>query len=231
MKWVMVLSVAGLLGLSLPASAQQGVAGIDTVDLRAYLGTLELEARLDADFTGDGQADVVYVAADRNERVLGILDGAPGSARIGARELGEGRLTVSPRSSVSLRLENDQLVVDQVVDESGVTVINYRFRYDHAAREAHLTELTAEQYSADVTQGTTRLHWNLDTGEYTTMHGEAVTLDSGQDVYVYGPENRTARPSAPVSLGRMPDPLVLLDGELKRHMVAASVHEGGSATP
>lgn len=231
MKWVMALSVAGLLWLPPPVSAQQGVADIDTADLRAYLGTLELEARLDADFTGDGRADVIYVAADRNERVLGILDGATGGARIGSRELGEGRLAVSPRSSVSLRLENDRLVVDQVIDEGGVTVTSYRFRYDHAAREARLLELTAEQYSADVKQGTTRLHWNLDTGDYTTVHGEAVTLDSGQGVYVYGPERRTARPSAPVTLGLMPDPLVLLDAELKRGMVASNVREGRAATP
>lgn len=245
MKWSMALGIAWLAWLPLVAGAQ-GAAGAQEMtsaqettgsheatgvqqatsvsddDLRAYLGTLTLEARLDADLNGDGRPELIYVAADHNDRLLGILRGGEGAAGIGSRLLGEAPLVAAPRSSVSLALDNGELVVEQVAGEGAVSMTRYRYRYDAPARQVRLVDLSTEQYGNPVEQQTTRLEWNLDSGAHVVVHGEAVTLDDGQAVYVYGPETRTVRNTAPVYLAHTPDPLALLATEAKRGMVAAS---------
>lgn len=221
MKGLLVSGVICCAGLSLPAVGQ-GARSIGDEDLRVYLGAFQLEARLDADLTGDGLAELVYVAADSSERVLGVIEGGGNPARLGASLLGEAGLAAAQTSSVSLDLDNRQLLVEQFAGEGRVSVSSYRYRYDASARQMQLVALSVEQYSDVAGQGTTRISWDLGSGEYVVVRSEPVTFDNGQEAYVYGPESRTFRPSAPISLSGTPDPLAMLQLEISREMVASN---------
>lgn len=224
MKWLLMSVLICWAGLSLPALSQDAQS-VGDEDLRVYLGALQLEARFDVDLTGDGRAELVYVAADHDIRVLGVIEGGTDRARLGASLLGEARLVPAPLSSVSLSIDEDQLLVEQFAGEGTVNVSNYRYRYDATVRQLRLLELSIELYSDVADQGTTRISWDLRSGDYVVVRSKPVTLDNGQDAYVYGPESRTIRSSAPVSLSDTPDPLALLRLEAKSGMLASSAGE------
>ncbi|MGY0619784.1 hypothetical protein [Lysobacter sp. A378] len=221
MKWLLVPCVACCAGLLWPALAY-GAAAIGDEDLRVYLGALELGARLDVDLTGDGRAELVYVATDSNERVLGVIDGRGDPARLGAHLLGEAPLAATPQSPVSLSVDNGQLLVEQFAGEGTVSVSSYRYRYDAAVQKLRLIELAVEQYDDAARQGTLRISWDLDAGEQVVVHSEPATLDNGQQVYVYGPELRSIRLAAPIYLSGTPDPLALFEFEGRREMLVSS---------
>ena len=215
--------------IPLVAAAQQGPGRISDDDLRAWLGTLELEARLDVDLNGDGRLDLAYIAADRNERVLGILDGDEYGVAFGARLLGEAALVPSPTSTSSLAVEGGELVVSQVAGEDAVTATTWHYRHDPVTGGMRLVALSGERYGAVVDSTSTRVQWDLETGEYLVERGESVTLDTGGNVFVYGPPQHSVRPSAPVNMEQAPDPVALLDVEAMGGMV--TIHARGTARP
>ena len=222
MKSLLVPCVVCCAGLLLPALAYGAAAAIGDEDLRVYLGALELGARLDVDLTGDGRAELVYVATDSDERVLGVIDGRGDPAHLGAHLLGEAQLAATPQSSVSLGFDNGQLLVEQFAGEGIVSVSSYRYRYDAAVQKLQLVELAVEQYDDAAGQGTLRISWDLDAGEQVVVRSEPATLDNGQQVYVYGPELRSIRLAAPIYLSGTPDPLALLEFEGRREMLVSS---------
>ena len=226
MKRLMALLVACM---PLVAAAQQGPGRISDDDLRAWLGTLELEARLDVDLNGDGRLDLAYIAADRNERVLGVLDCDEYGARLGARLLGEASLVPSPTSASSLAVEGNELVVSQVAGEDAVTATTWHYRHDPLTGGMRLVALSGERYRAVVDSTSTRVQWDLETGEYLVERGESVTLDTGGNVFVYGPPQHSVRPSAPVYMEQAPDPVALLDVEAMGGMV--TLHARGIPRP
>ena len=209
-----------LLGcLPLLAMAQQGPGRVPDAELRAWLGTLQLEARLDADVTGDGQLDLVYVAADANMRVVGILDGNNARTGFGARRIGEAPMVASSTSATALSIDDDgELVVEQVTGDDIITATTWRFRHEPASRRTRLVMFAAERYGAVLNRASVRVQWNLDNGEYLLEHGEQVTLDGGGEVCVYGPAERSTRMSPPLYMADAVDPVALLDTEAKRGM-------------
>lgn len=223
MKWVVV---CGLVLAPVFGTAAQGpVAGIDDDALLAYLGNMQVEGRLDADVTGDGRSDVVYVASNAHERVLGVIAGGEYTAQVGRRAIAEGSLDVSPQAPVTLGFDNGVLTVEDLTGTDTVTLSVYRYRYEQQQNRMRLFELVCEQYSPTLSHGSTRLSWNLDAGDHVVEHGQVVTLDTGEDVYVYESEDRSSRKSAAVYMEDAPRPADLLgtDGDRRQRFATDGV--------
>jgi len=200
------LAVAPVFG----TAAQAPVANISNDDLLAYLGNMQIEARLDADVTGDGRVDVVYVAGNANERVLGVIAAGGQTAQIGRRVVGEARLETVAQARVVLGFDAGVLTVEDMTGADLVTVARYQYRYEPAPNRMRLLALVCEQYSPTLSQGSLRLSWNLDKGDHVVEHGHVVTLDTGEDVYIYESEKRTSRQVAAVYMEAAPSPAELL---------------------
>ena len=212
MKRLMVycLVFAMILAPVLGTVAKERVARLDHDDLLAYLGNMQIEARLDADVTGDGRVDVVYVASSAHQRVLGVIGGGPYTAQIGRRSIAGGTLDVSPQVPVTLSFKNGVLSVEDLAGTEAVTVSRYQYRYQKSSNRMRLVALACEQYSPTLSHGSRRLSWNLDKGVHIVEEGKVVTLDTGEDVYVYESETRTSRKSAAVYMEDAPIPNDLL---------------------
>lgn len=230
MKWVLVccLMLAPVLG----TTAQERVASIGNDDLLAYLGNMQIEGRLDADVTGDGQVDVVYVASDAHQRILGVIGGGARTAQIGRRSIAEGTLDESPQVPVTLSFANGVLTVEDLTGTDPVTLSHYQYRYEHLHNRMRLFALVCEQYSPTLSHGSRRLSWNLDEGAHVVEEGKVVTLDTGEDVYVYESENRTSRKTAAVYMEAAPSPNDLLVNEIiQQDRVATDVVKQGMQSP
>ena len=205
--------------------AQVPVATLGDDDLLAYLGNMRLEARLDADVTGDRIDDVVYVASNGHERAMGVIDGSGPTARIGARSIGEGSLEPSPQVPVVLEFAEGILTVEDLTGTQGtdsVTLSRYQYRHDPGGNRMRLFTLACEQYSPTLSHGSRRLSWNLESGDHVVEHGQVVTLDTGEDVYVYESAQRSNRHTAAVYMEDAPRPSdLVLGGASPRKRLAA----------
>lgn len=218
----LVLACCLVLAPLVGAAAQEPAVNISHEDLLAYLGSMQVEARLDADITGDGHLDVVFVARSPDERVLGVIaGGGQRTAQIGRRAIGEARLDPSPQAPAALAFANGVLTVDDLTGAGTVTSARYQYRHDPMHNRMRLFDLVCEVYSPTLSHGSSRLSWNLDLGEHVVELGQVVTLDTGEDVYVYEPGNRTLRRVPPIYMEDTPDPSRLLgDGVNHAEMMA-----------
>lgn len=231
MKWLLAcgLAVAPLLG-----AVSQEPDRLSDEALLAYLGNMQIEARLDADVTSDGRTDAVYVASNRNERVLGLIAGGEDPVRIGLRVIADGALDPSPEVPVVLGFDDGVLTVE---DQSGaedsdlVTLSRYRYRYDPSRRRMRLSALVCEQYSPTLGQASHRISWDLESGDQVVEHGRVVTMDSGEDVYVYESAIRTSRKMAAVYLEEAPSPRDLLASDVTQQTVSADGSSLGAQSP
>lgn len=233
MKWLSAccLAVAPMFG----AAAQGPVPPVGDDDLLAYLGNMRIEARLDADVTGDRIDDVVYVASSAHERAVGVIDGGGPALRIGRRSIGEGTLDLSPQVPVVLDFTDGILTVEDLTGTEGtdsVTLSRYQYRHDPGQNRMRLFALVCEQYSPTLSHGSRRMSWNLDSGVQVVEHGRVVTLDSGEDVYVYESGQRSNRHSAAVYMENAPRPTdVILAGASPRKRLAADRAKPGEPVP
>ena len=63
---------------------------------------------------------------------------------------------------------------------------------------------------ASFAHGALRVHWDARKGTRTVEEGQVVTLDTGEQVYVYGPETRSRVAAEPVYLEQAPSAAVLV---------------------
>lgn len=233
MKWVFAccLAAAPLLG----AAAAGPTTALGDDDLLAYLGNMRIEARLDTDVTGDRIDDVVYVASSAHERAVGVIDGGGPTVGIGRRSIGEGTLDLSPQVPVVLDFTNGILTVEDLTGTEGtdsVTLSRYQYRHDPGRNRMRLFALVCEQYSPTLSHGSRRMSWNLDSGDHVVEHGRVVTLDSGEDVYVYESGQRSSRHTAAVYMENAPRPTdVILGGANPRKRLAADRANSGDPVP
>lgn len=230
MKWLVACCLA--LSPVVGTAAQEPLVNIGNDDLLAYLGIMQIEARLDADVTGDGRNDVIYVASNVHERVLGVIAGGEHTAQIGRRAIGEAALDTSPQVPIALGFENGMLSVEDLTGTDTVTLSRYQYRYEQLQNRMRLFALICEQYSPTFSHGSSRLSWNLDEGDHVVEYGHVVTLDTGEDVYVYESENRTSRKTAAVYVEDAPSPAELLGTEVSpRERVATDGSKHGVESP
>lgn len=230
MKWVVACCL--VLAPVLDTAARKPAVNLSDDDLLAYLGQMQIEARLNADVTGDGRRDVVYVAYSRNERVLGVIAGGKRTAKLGRRAIGEGALGVSPQASVALGFKNGVLTVEDLSGTDTVTLARYQYRYERPKNRMRLFALVCERYSPTLSHGSNRLSWNLARGDYVVERGQVVTLDTGEEVYVYAPAKRKSRKTVPVYMENAHSQVELFVAETSaRARIATNKAQPGVKSP
>ena len=184
----------------------------DHANIAAYLDGRRFVSRLDADVTGDGVPDAIFVAADDRNftatvTVLMRMHGKPVTGK-GIMEGFQGidSLTVelSPFGPPTLRVVKGVLIIDSLVGGSTVrTASTYRYRFDADEGRMRLIGLDAERTS---TTFGIKLSWNAFTGAHVARRGprEGTTVR-------YGPESRTTYKPGTIYMSLTPAPDELLD--------------------
>ena len=108
------------------------VMDADTLQLALPDGA-RVEARLDADFNGDGLKDVVVVARNDTDRVLKAFAAYSSETDNGFDPVGEMRMSYAPLAKTTLRLLRGVVIV--VDTDAAATSIDatYRFRFEPQA--------------------------------------------------------------------------------------------------
>jgi hypothetical protein len=188
-------------------------AGPTDAELKTHIGNgAEIEARLDADLTGDGIPDTAFVGR-ADGRILVVLAGYREGARTGYRVIGETGLADDAQAPAVLSLRRDVLVVGDLTGGTTATATTYRYRYDPAAGKMRLIGLDAERYSRNGAHAPLKFSWNLLTGEHLVYYAQpAKGRDGG--AYRYAKPERTVRETDPVWMEDTPVPGELIDAEV-----------------
>lgn len=106
-----------------------------------------IETRLDADITGDGLNDVVFVATSEEARVLIVMAGYANETDMGHEPIGQAALETFPLGPASLSVKKGVLIVEDLT--GGTTAISalYRYRFDQAEHRMRLIGDDVSQYS------------------------------------------------------------------------------------
>lgn len=204
-----LLLAGGAFATPPPASA------LDDSDLLAHLSPgSRIEARVDADLTGDGRTDTAFVGGNEaeGEYVLVVL-GARKDGSFGV--LGRESYAWDGLGPPSLRAtRKGVLVLEELLGGSTATQGTYRYRWDRKRGAMRLIGLDAARYSRTNAHDAFELSWNLLTGDVIARQR---VLD-GEGGYVERPAERWVQRSVPVLLGATPDAAGLIEAELaERH--------------
>ena len=191
-----------ILAMILTAAAPQA----DNADLEPFLGDgMTVENRFDADFTGDGIADVAFVQRDDDKRELVTLVGYRSEVDLGFDRAGTMELDAYPLGPASIELKKGVLMLDDLV--GGTTAVSglYRLRYDRAKKRMRLIGLDAKQYSRTNNHGWASISWNVLTGAVLREEAALIEGENHSD-NAYGPtkSRREKRPSKPLYMEDAP---------------------------
>lgn len=89
-----------------------------------------VEARLDADFNGDGLTDVVVVARNDTDRVLKAFAAYSSETDNGFDPVGEMRMAYAPLTKTTLRLLHGVVIVSDTDAAATSIDATYRFRFE-----------------------------------------------------------------------------------------------------
>lgn len=207
--------IGGLLLLAACGGLQASEPAGGNADIAAYLDGRRFVSRLNADVTGDGVPDTVFVAADDKNftatvTVLMRMHGKPVVGK-GPMEGFQGidSLTVdlSPFGPPTYRVAKDVLIIDSIVGGNTVrTAATYRYRFDAEEGRMRLIGLDAERTS---TTFGAKVSWNALAGTHLFRRGprEGTTVR-------YGPESRTAYKPGTIYMSLTPRPDELIDRAL-----------------
>jgi hypothetical protein len=167
-----------------------------------------LETRLDADFDGDGTADIAYIAGNDEARGLYITlsGGANESLELETTPLGPGTLSFS----------KGVLVFEDLTGGTTAVASTRRYRFDQGNLRMRLIGLDATLYSRTFAHDGFELSWNLLTGQMISRKLHLNTSGQGDAAYDRIVERKRARKSAPVYLFDTPDPEDLIAQESRR---------------
>lgn len=162
-----LLSVLILSMAAVPALAADRIqpARMNAEDLVPYMPDgAEIETRLDADITGDGLRDLVFVARNDEARVLKVMAAYANEIDMGYDPVGEMRMGVSPLGSASLSVKKGVLIVEDL--DGGTTAIQslYRFRFDPKQTKMRLIGDDVSLYSRTNAHDSTSISTNRLTG-------------------------------------------------------------------
>lgn len=97
-----------------------------------------IEARLDADITGDGMRDLAFIAANAETRVLKVLKSYSDEFSIEFESVGEVKLDISPLADGQLKAEKGILIVEDLTGGTTAIQSKYRYRFDPKAKRMQL---------------------------------------------------------------------------------------------
>jgi hypothetical protein len=161
----------------------------------------QVETRLDADVTGDGLRDLVFVARNDEMRVLKVLVAYANEFDMGFDPLGEMRMGDSPLGDATLSVKKGVLIVEDL--DGGTTAIQslYRFRFDGKARRVRLIGDDVSLYSRTNAHDTTSISTNRLTGVQIVKRSVV-----GEDGYTDQPEQKKTVPTRPIYMEDAPSP-------------------------
>lgn len=161
----------------------------------------EVEARVDADFTGDGFVDAAAVAVKDDVRVLVVV---ASSAR-GLVKLGQTEMDPGPLGTAQLTVARGVLIVEDLTGGTTALSSTYRWRYDPAVRKMRLIGDDVSLYSR------TWAHDGKDISTNRLTGVQIVTLQKlkgrgGNASYVPSKPIRKAVSRDPIYMGGEPSP-------------------------
>lgn len=161
----------------------------------------QVETRLDADVTGDGLRDLVFVARREDTRVLKVLVAYTTEVDMGFDPLGEMRMGDSPLGDAALSVKKGVLIVEDL--DGGTTAIQslYRFRFDAKARRFRLIGDDVSLYSRTNAHDSTSISTNRLTGVQIVKRSVV-----GEDGYTDQPEQKKTVPTRPIYMEDAPSP-------------------------
>lgn len=198
-----------LLSLSLLVSAAPALAAdrpqhppLITEQLASYLPDgAGIEARLDADLTGDGRPDLAVVAVNDDVRVLKVMIAYVGEFDMGFDPVGEMKMGSAPLGIASLSVKKGVLIVEDL--DGGTTAIQslYRFRFDPKATKMRLIGDDVSLYSRTNAHDSTSISTNRLSGVQIVKRSVV-----GEDGYTDQPEQKKKVGTAPIWMEDAPLP-------------------------
>ncbi len=174
--------------------------------LAAYMPDgAKIETRLDADVTGDGMADVVFIAANDEVRVLKVMAAYSDEFNNGHEPIGEAAMEPDPLGAASLGVKKGVLLVEDLT--GGTTAIQslYRYRFDPKLRRMRLIGDDVTLYSRTNAHDATAISTNRLTGAQIVTRSVV-----GEDGYTDRPPQKKTVPTAPVYMEDAPSPVETL---------------------
>lgn len=203
------IAMAALAALSGPAYAGERPqpAPMSEAELASYLPEGgRIETRLDADVTGDGLRDIVFVAGNEDVRVLKVLAAYTDEFSMGFDPVGETKMGGSPLGNAGLSVKKGVLIVEDL--DGGTTAISslYRYRYDTKAKRMRLIGDDVTLYSRTNAHDSVSISTNRLTG--VQIRKDSVV---GVDGYTDKPEVKSKVPAKPIYMEDAPLPEQTLD--------------------
>lgn len=188
----LILALSALLA-STAAPAAEPVAGLEKL---LPIGA-EIEARADADFTGDGLVDAAAVAVKDDDRLLVVAAGSPR----GLMKIGQTAMDPGPLGSAELSVVRGVLIVEDLTGGTTALSSTYRWRYDPVRQKMRLIGDDVSLYSRT---------WAHDGRDVSTNRLTGVQISIFQKLKGRG-ENATYMPSKQISKTVSRDPIYMGD--------------------
>ena len=171
----LLVSLLSLAAVSALADERPQPALMEDDTLKSFLRddpSVQVETRLDADFTGDGLRDTAFVLRGEERRLLKVMVAYATDVNVGYDPAGEMDMDISPLGAASLSAKKSVLLVEDLT--GGTTAIQslYRFRYDPAAKRMRLIGDDVNLYSRTNQHGSTSISTNRLTGVRVTTESE-----------------------------------------------------------
>ena len=162
----------------------------------------QVASRVDADITGDGAADTMFVSVNKEElelTVVVLMREGKGFKRLEAL-----KLDLTPQGMPTITVKNNVLLLEHATGGNmAQTAATYRFRFDADEGRMRLIGLDAERTGSE---NGIKMSWNLLTGAQTVRRGKRDPA-----VVIYGAEKKGVQKSEKVWMSSSPDPDTLID--------------------
>lgn len=210
------------LALLMPLLCANGaVLAASNADIAEFvIDGMQVQARIDADLTGDGRPDVAFIAVGDESRKLTVLarylvELAPAQKPYESLEAIDSLdLETTPLGAGTLSVKKGVLVFEDLTGGTTATAATYRYRFDPDQDRMRLIGIDAERYSRTNSHGTIKLSWNLLNGAHVVQEGMPDESGEGDGAYRFRPAQKTVHSSEPVYMSETPRPDDLLDAEV-----------------
>lgn len=167
-----------------------------------------LEARLDADFNGDGIGDVAAVLRDpeREKRWLVVALGFHQEGGIQVEPIDGMAMDPYPLGNAGLSVKKGVLLVEDLTGGTSAIASTYRYRYDGEEHRMRLIGDDVQYYSRTNSHDSIRISTNWLTG--LRIRGGSRLTDAGD--YAPLPEVREKVETWPIFMDTSPNPAVTL---------------------
>jgi hypothetical protein len=177
-------TLTALLLAAAPALAGPSIPARADAPPRFVPAGWRLETQLEADFDGDGKADVAMVVRNDDERRLVV---AVGEGK-GLRRIGLGELDPFPLGDAGLEAKKGVLLVTDLTGGTTAIQSTYRYRYEAATGRMQLIGDDVALYSRTNSHGGVEVSTNRLTGVRITQASEP---DEKLGAYRFDKEKRS----------------------------------------